>query len=134
MDTHNKMTKNIALLFCLGCISFLSSCYYDKKNEVYPQITLAACDTTNITYQALVAPILNANCNNCHAAAVANKNGAGIILDSYASVKPYVTNNLLLNSIVQNGSVTPMPLNAPKMDACTIKKIAVWINSGAINN
>jgi hypothetical protein len=49
-------------------------------------------------------------------------------------MKPYITNNSLLNSIVQNGKVSPMPLNAPKMDVCIISKIAAWINKGALNN
>lgn len=134
MATLNKMTKKITLLFYLGCCSFVTSCYYDKKDQIYPQVAVSACDTTNITYQAVVAPILNTNCNSCHATAVANKSGAGVILDNYASVKPYITNNSLLKSIVQNGKVSPMPLNAPKMDACTISKIAAWINKGALNN
>ncbi len=70
----------------------------------------------------------------CHAAAVANASGAGIVLDNYTSLKVYVSNNYLLNSIVQNGSVPAMPLNAAKLDACTINKIAAWINRGALNN
>jgi uncharacterized membrane protein len=128
------MKKNILLYLIIVSIVFFSSCYYDKKNQIYPQVASTACDTTNATYSAAVAPIIAANCAMCHASTVASKNGAGIVLDNYTSLKPYVTNNNLLNSILQNGIVPAMPLNAAKLDACSIKKISVWINSGALNN
>jgi mono/diheme cytochrome c family protein len=134
MATLNNIKKNILTLLVILGIGLFSSCYYDKKDQIYPQVAVTACDTTNITYQAVVAPILNTNCNSCHAASVANKSGAGIVLDNYVSLKPYITNSSLLNSIVQNGKVPPMPLNAPKLDACKISKIAAWINKGALNN
>ena len=128
------MNKKITIFFSLVIMYSISACYYDKKDQIYPQVVASACDTTNITYTAVVAPIIKTNCAMCHAAAVANMSGAGIVLDNYASMKPYITNNFLLNSIVQNGTVPPMPLNMPKMDACSIKKISVWINNGALNN
>jgi mono/diheme cytochrome c family protein len=128
------MKKNNLPYLIIGCLVFFSSCYYDKKNQIYPQVVTTACDTTNATYSAAVAPIIAANCASCHASTVASRSGAGIVLDSYNALKPYVTNNNLLNSILQNGIVPAMPLNAPKLDACSIKKISVWINKGALNN
>ena len=128
------MKKYILPYSIIGCFIFFSSCYYDKKDQIYPQATTTTCDTTNVTYAAVVAPILTANCAGCHASSVASRNGAGIVLDNYTSVKPYVTNKQLLNSILQNGIVPSMPLNAAKLDACTIGKISAWINKGALNN
>lgn len=116
------------------CIVFFASCYYDKKDLIYPLVAVTACDTTNSTYTAVVAPLIKTNCAMCHATAVANGSGAGIVLDNYTAVKVYVNNKMLLNSILQNGTVPPMPLNAAKLDACTINKIAAWINKGALNN
>jgi mono/diheme cytochrome c family protein len=127
--------KNYKISYITIVIIFVfSSCYYDKKDQIYPQVTNTACDTTNVTYAAVVAPIIASNCSGCHASTNANKSGAGIVLDNYTSLKPYVTNNMLLNSILQNGTVVPMPLNMPKIDACSIKKVATWISKGAINN
>ena len=128
------MKHLIKYLLIATAILLFSSCYYDKKDQIYPQATVTTCDTTNSTYTAVVAPIIASNCSSCHATSVAAMNGAGIVLDNYNSLKPYVTNNFLLNSIVQNGLVPPMPLNMPKMDACSIKKIVAWINRGALNN
>ena len=127
------MQKYFKIVFLIIAISSFTACYYDKKDQVYPQVVLAACDTTNVTYSVTVTNILNANCNNCHGAS-ANSLGAGIVLNTYASVKPYITNGRLVNSILQNGNASPMPKNMAKMDVCSINKIIVWANRGAINN
>jgi len=127
------MQKYFKIALILIAISSFTACYYDKKEEVYPQVVVAACDTTNVSYSVTVTNILNANCNNCHGAN-ANSLGAGIVLNTYASVKPYITNGRLVNSILQNGNASPMPKNMAKMDVCSINKIIVWANKGAINN
>ena len=133
MGIHNKM-KFIKYLFLIGMVLFLfNACYYDKKDQVYPQVVLAACDTANVSYSVTVTNILNANCNSCHGAS-ANTLGAGIFLNTYASVKPYITSGRLVNSILQNGAASPMPKNMAKMDVCSINKIIIWVNKGAINN
>jgi len=127
------MQKYFKIALILIAISSFTACYYDKKDQVYPQVVVAACDTTNVSYSVTVTNILNANCNNCHGAS-ANSLGAGIVLNTYASVKPYITNGRLVNSILQNGNASPMPKNMAKMDICSINKIIVWANRGAINN
>jgi len=125
-------SKQVIILF-LGIFLF-SACYYDKKDQVYPQVVVATCDTSNITYSVTVTNILNTSCNNCHGTASANVSGAGILLNTYASVKPYVTNGKLINSILQNGQASPMPKNMAKLDQCTINKLTLWVNKGALNN
>ena len=130
---QKNMQKYFKIALILIAISSFTACYYDKKEEVYPQVVVAACDTTNVSYSVTVTNILNANCNNCHGAN-ANSLGAGIVLNTYASVKPYITNGRLVNSILQNGNASPMPKNMAKMDVCSINKIIVWANKGAINN
>jgi len=133
MGIHNKM-KFIKYLFLIGMVLFLfNACYYDKKDQVYPQVVVAACDTANVSYSVTMTNILNANCNSCHGAS-ANSLGAGIFLNTYASVKPYINSGRLVNSILQNGSASPMPKNMAKMDVCSINKIILWVNKGAINN
>ena len=127
------MQKYFKIALILIAISSFTACYYDKKDQVYPQVVVAACDTTNVSYSVTVTNILNANCNNCHGAS-ANSLGAGIVLNTYASVKPYITNGRLVNSILQNGNASPMPKNMAKMDVCSINKIIIWANRGAINN
>lgn len=119
------------LLFTAGLFLFsLSSCFYDKADLIYPQPT--TCDTATVTYSGTVAPILTANCNVCHGGTAAA--GAGIKLDTYASVATWVTNGRLLNSMLHNGQASPMPKGGSKLDACTINKVSAWITKGAANN
>jgi mono/diheme cytochrome c family protein len=108
----------------------MNSCFYDKADLIYPQPT--TCDTATVTYSGTVAPILNASCNGCHGGAAAA--GAGIKLDTYAGVTPWVTNGRLLNSMLHNGQASPMPKGGSKLDACTLNKISAWITKGAANN
>jgi uncharacterized membrane protein len=120
-------------LFVFAVIS-MASCYYDNKDQMYPQVVATACDTSSVTYSVTVKTILANNCNGCHSSAAAASSGGGIALDTYTGVKAYVTNGKLYGSIAQNGTASPMPKNMAKMDNCTINKIAVWINRGALNN
>jgi hypothetical protein len=133
MGIHNKMKIIQQVLFLGMLMVFFNACYYDKKDQVYPQVIVTSCDTTNVTYSVTVTNILNANCNNCHGAS-ANTLGAGIFLNTYASVKPYISSGRLVNSILQNGSASPMPKNMAKLDICSINKIIIWVNKGSINN
>lgn len=128
------MKKLFFISIALVSTLMFSSCFYDKKNEIYPQALTTTCDTTNSTYATTVVPILNSNCNNCHGTSVAKSIGASIVLDNYTSLKTYVTNNQLINSINHTGGITPMPLNGAKMNACDISKITAWVNRGALNN
>jgi hypothetical protein len=128
MGIHSKIIATF-----MGIILF-SACYYDKKDQVYPQVVVTSCDTTNITYAVTVTTILNTSCNNCHGTASANVLGGGILLSTYASVKPYITNGKLINSVLQNGQASAMPKNMAKLDQCTINKLTLWVNKGALNN
>ena len=125
--------RNKQFIILLMGIVLFSSCYYDKKDQIYPQAVISTCDTSNVTYTATVSTILTNNCNSCHGAS-ANISGGGISLSTYAAMKPYITNGKLINSILQNGQASAMPKNGAKLDACTINKIIVWINKGALNN
>lgn len=128
------MNKIFKIGFSFLAIISMGSCSDGKKDQVYPKIVVATCDTTTVTYAATVAPILSTNCISCHGSMEAASSGGGIILDNYTAVKGYVTNGKLYNAIMQNGQASPMPKNRAKMDACTINKIAAWINRGAYNN
>jgi mono/diheme cytochrome c family protein len=108
-----------------------SGCYYDKEELLYPG---TACDVTGVTYGATVTSILSAHCYSCHSAAAGNANGGGIILDSYNTLYPYVTNGKLMGSINHASGYSAMPKNATKLNACDIQKIQAWVNAGAPNN
>jgi hypothetical protein len=115
----------------VGIIIFLfaiSSCYYDSKEFLYPEIN--KCDPANITYKFCVTPILSNNCIGCHSA---SSPGGGVNLDNYTDVKIYVINEKLMKSINHTGTY-PMPKNLPKLLASDIAILDSWVNAGAPNN
>lgn len=114
-----------------GLILASSGCYYDIEEELYAGGS--PCDTANVTFAAVVNPILANNCQSCHNSGIASGN---VRLDSYAEIKKYVDNGKLLSAIKQEGTLAkamPPPPSAPLGD-CQINQIEVWINNGAPNN
>lgn len=114
--------------FLLGLIA-LTGCYFDHKDLVYPQ---TSCSVTGVTYSKTVTGILTNSCYSCHSGAASA--GAGIRLDNYTSLKVYVTNGQLMNSIAHTGGIPGMPLNGSQLSSCEISTIQAWITNGAPNN
>ncbi len=111
----------------------LQSCYYDKEELLYPEIS-SSCDTVNVTYSENISPIIEMNCLSCHSNSTAAVYGSDIKLENFEDIEIYVTNGQLLGSILQNSGYEPMPKGSGKMDDCKIKQFEIWISEGAINN
>jgi hypothetical protein len=127
---HTRVRLFFSELVVLSLVTF-SGCYYDNEEYLYGKIP---CDVTAVTYSVTVSTILATHCYNCHGTATGNASGAGIILDSYAKLKPYVTNGKLMGSISHAGGYSPMPKGATKLSSCDIQKIQAWITAGAPEN
>jgi hypothetical protein len=115
----------------VGIIIFLfaiSSCYYDSKEFLYPEIS--KCDTAHVTYKYCVMPILSNYCIGCH---YSSSKGGGVNLDNYTDVKFYVDNGKLMASIKHTGTY-PMPKNQPKIPDSEITILDKWIADLAPNN
>jgi hypothetical protein len=117
--------------FLLMGFAFLSGCYYDSKENLYPTLNNTCNDTINVTYTGTITPILINYCTSCHGGS--NPSG-NVNLATYAGVKAEAANGNLLNSIKQNGSVPSMPQGGGKLDDCAIAAFSKWIQSGAPNN
>ena len=128
------MNQLVKIVLSSFIVVSMASCYYDNKDQMYPQVVVAACDTATVNYSTTITSILNSHCNSCHSTTAAPSSGAGIVLDTYTGVKAYANNGKLYGSIAQNGTASPMPKNMAKLDNCTINKVAIWINRGALNN
>lgn len=122
------MKYSIIFIFALA---LLSSCYYDKAQEIYP--ASVACDTTDVKYSTHVVPILNQNCalGGCHNTA---SKAAGVAYDTHAETLITVNNNKLMNTIKHVSGFSQMPKGGSKLSDCDINKIQIWINKGALNN
>ena len=112
-----------------GLLSGLNSCYYDNEEYLYPQPV--GCDTVNISYSGVIAPILSDNCNGCHGGSSPT---AGIATDNYDDLKIIVDNGKFWGSINHETGYTQMPKDKPRLSECDLKKINIWINNGALND
>lgn len=134
-QTIKSSIKTIIMRFAMSSFAavlillFLPGCYYDKEELLYPDGQ--NCDTTNVSYSAVVAPILQARCNGCHGGTFPS---AGIDLTSHQNVVIYAEAGSLLGSIKHNQGFSPMPQSAPKIPQCEINRISAWINQGMLNN
>ena len=121
--------KKISIVFTIivAVVLLLNSCYRDSEEGLY-RFAPASCDTTNVTYSAVIIPILSANCLSCHTGAGAS---GGVQLDTYAGIKIVADNGTLVNSVTYVSKGMP---SSGKMDNCSVNKIVAWVNRGALNN
>ncbi len=122
------------ILSLSGIIAFIlifSSCYYDNEEALYPSLN-QTCDTTNVTFNATIVPLLSDYCYSCHSNATAATAGNNIRMQDYADV---VANAVMIQgSIKHTGSYSPMPKNGGMLPACQISQFDKWISNGMLNN
>lgn len=121
-----KLTK---WLLILSISVFISSCYYDNEEELYP--ISANCDTTQFAFSTRILPILNQSCNGCHSGSAPS---AGINLTTHADVLIYAQNGALIGSMDHLPGFSPMPKSSPKISDCQISSVKRWIAAGSPNN
>lgn len=105
------------------CLSMLAGCYYDNKEELYPNTygTQITCDTTNLTYINSIKTIIDGKCatSSCHGGAQPPN------LTSYQNV----INNISSIESTTLGSIKTMPKSS-QLPVCEINKLQAWINAG----
>jgi len=122
----------LAILSFAASVVLVPGCSYDVEDELFPMDpNMAACDTTGITYQGVIVPILDQHCNICHGTGIGLGN---VLLEPHAEVLSYVNNELLICSVLQDGGCSPMPKNSPRIPECEIASLQKWISDGAPNN
>ncbi len=120
------------LLTILVSTLFLSSCYKDKEEILYPSKDCSI--QQNVSYKKDLVPILETRCYTCHNAANAKVKGANIILDSYTKLSEAIDNNSLISSIKQDGNASAMPKNSNKLTECQISGFETWVFEGKKDN
>ncbi|HQU60287.1 MAG: hypothetical protein KDD02_22520 [Phaeodactylibacter sp.] len=106
----------------------VNGCYYDVEEELYP---IQECNTNNVTYSGIVAPIIQNNCLQCHSAAA---NLGNVVLEGYDNLKGFADSGRLLGAVKHQSGYSPMPQSAPQLGDCLIARIEQWIDDGAPNN
>ncbi len=89
------------------------------------------CDTTNVTFNAVIKPIMQNKCQGCHQG---TSPGGGVNLSTYLGVQGSAIDGSLMGSIQHLSGWSAMPKNTTKLPDCDIAKIRIWVNAGAPNN
>jgi len=84
------------------------------------------CDTTNVTFNGAIWPMMQKYCTGCHSAG--NPSG-GIIIGNYADLVALGNNGSLLGSVRYEQGYAAMPTNQQLSD-CNISLIEKWIKEG----
>lgn len=130
------MKITLILFSILTVMIFFSACYYDSEEYLYPIIN-NKCDTTGTILFSSVDSVLQNNCVTCHNLSVAS---GGVNLDGYPNVYPWATTlrgpTPILQGVIRRMSgFSPMPTPpTAALDECSIHKIELWIEQGALQN
>jgi len=89
------------------------------------------CDSSQVTFAAIVYPIIQAKCKGCHQG---SNPGGGITFLNHADVAAQALNGALMGAITHAQGYSAMPKLAGKLPDCDINKIGIWVNDGAPNN
>jgi hypothetical protein len=96
------------------------------------------CDTTNVTYNGTIKPLLQNSCTGCHNT---SSPGGGYNLTNYADdavgnfgVQSSALNGSLSGSVNYTGTWSHMPKGGSKLPQCQLDQIRIWVDAGAPNN
>jgi hypothetical protein len=104
---------------------FLTSCYYDNKEELYQNYP-QDCITTGLTYSMDIKPIMDRACVDCHSP---GGNASFWPLTTYTEV--LAQESSILDRISRpNGSSGAMPPSG-QLEKCEIDRINMWFADGA---
>ena len=117
---------NKAVIFTLVMVFGIICCKNKNEDTIYPK---PFCDTTNVTYSAVISPIMQKNCVSCHCGGFTD--GAPVELDSFKYCQVVCLNGMLYKAII--GVTRQMPPGGTLTD-CEIAKIKNWLDKGSINN
>ncbi|MBL0309024.1 MAG: hypothetical protein IPP77_04905 [Bacteroidetes bacterium] len=92
---------------------------------------VCTCDSTNVTFAAVVNPMIQTYCLGCHTTGAEQ---GGVNLNGYNNMMPYINNGKFMSSIKHDVGVVAMPYGTQKLSDCTIGKLQHWVDAGAANN
>ncbi|GAA4828520.1 c-type cytochrome domain-containing protein [Algivirga pacifica] len=97
-----------------------------------PVVTAPDCDTTSLSYDLDIKPILQSNCLSCHSE---NTQRGGIDLSTEEKVLSVAQNTskgaegLLIGAITKTEGYSPMPPSGSPLSDCQVSKITAWVRA-----
>jgi hypothetical protein len=126
---HKKIIFFIVL--ATSMVIWMVSCTKESADKL--EGSNNTCDTTNVSYNTGVVPILQANCYSCHGTGNTGGSG-GILLQGYSNLATWAHNGYLVGNVTHANGYVPMPYDAPMLPACEVNTIVAWVNQGTLNN
>ena len=111
-------------------ILLMPACVWDNLEELYPDTR--HCDTTSVSFNNDIKPILSNNCFSCHSNLNAPSFGGGLSLEDHADVAR--NSDRIIGAINHEDGFQAMPQGGEKLDACSILLFEAWSQSGAPDN
>lgn len=122
----------LTLSLCFVLLLSLQGCYYDNEEYLYQHTNAEiTCDTTTVSFSAIVFPILDNQCLSCHSGSTPSGN---INLEFYEKIEPYATNGRLWGAISHQPGYSAMPQGGNQLPDCQLRQIKAWIDQGILNN
>ena len=87
----------------------------------------AGCDSSNVTYNTSISPIVANWCLGCHGG---SNPAYGISLQTYSDVVACANSNRLMGALKHNSGYYPMPKGGESLSPCEINLFQLWINLG----
>ena len=112
----------------VGLLALASGCSYSHGSEPSPCNDLAPA-----TYAAVISPIFDAHCRECHGAAVYQTLGGGNDYSNYKGIK-HQSASLIISCIEHQAGYDYMPKGKDQISACDIARIKAWIAAGQLDN
>src|SRR4249920_2155787 len=110
--------KEIILFFSCCLFIVFTGCTNDKADVIYPA---PSCDTSFISLDSNLTPIMEANCFSCHSAENAPINGGFYNLEDTSTLKEAVLSGELISAIKHDDPLIPyMPQSGDKLSDCEI--------------
>ena len=117
------------LIVAVSALAGLASgCTYGHGPEPGP-----CGDTVAPTYAAVIAPLVQTHCLECHGSTVYRTLGNGLDYSTYALFKNQ-SPTYLMSTLRHEAGSSAMPKGRPKLSECDIARIQAWIDAGQLNN
>jgi hypothetical protein len=100
--------------------------YWILQGAVNNRCEPAGCDSSHVTYDSIINPIVQSWCTGCHGGSTP---AYGISLTTYDQVKLAVSNGRFMGAIRQETGFYPMPKGS-QLSPCDIALFQIWINKG----
>ncbi|MBN2172620.1 MAG: cytochrome c [Bacteroidales bacterium] len=127
----NKLLFNFLFILFSGII-LISSCKHKPEEiagpnnpTIEPPIDTLVCDSSDVTYQGIVYPILETYCISCHSGPTPS---GALDFSDYRDVAFVAQSGQLAGAIKHLDGFEPMPQDGNKLSNCEISLIEKWIN------